>query len=145
MAMAALRINAPLVVAELFETEVVVIHLERGTYYSLTGAACQLWPLLAAGLDAEALVQSLGALGPDWAGAAGELHGFIALLLAEELVRADAGESLAPVAPPPPAAYQPPRLEKFTDMEELIALDPVHDVAASEGWPLRTPIGPESP
>ncbi len=31
-----------------------------------------------------------------------------------------------------------------TDMEELIALDPVHDVSAAEGWPLRTPLGPDT-
>jgi len=144
MRMSALRVNAPLVVAELFETEVVVIHLERGTYYSLTGAACQVWALLGGGLDAEALVRNLGALGEDWAGAAGELRAFIEELLAEELVRLEAPAPAATVAAPQPTSYQAPRLEKFTDMEELIALDPVHDVAANEGWPLRAPIGPET-
>jgi len=143
--MAALRVNAPLVVAELFETEVVVIHLERGTYYSLTGAACQLWPLLQGGLDAAGVVERLAALGSDWSAAAGELQAFIEQLLVEALLRTDAAPAPAQEPPQPQAAdYQPPKLEKFTDMEELIALDPVHDVAASEGWPLRTPIGPET-
>jgi hypothetical protein len=141
--MASLQVNAPLVVAELFDTEVVVIHLERGTYYSLTGAACRVWPLLGTGLDRDGIVQRLGALGPDWAAAAPELRDFLETLLVEELVRE--GEETRPAPPLVPEAYQPAGFEKFTDMEELIALDPVHDVSAAEGWPLRTPVGPDSP
>ena len=30
-----------------------------------------------------------------------------------------------------------PRLEKFTDMQHLILLDPVHEVDAGQGWPIR--------
>ncbi len=141
--MAALQVNAPTVVAEVFDIEVVVIHLERGTYYSLTGAACQLWRLLGCGLDASGIAQQLAALGPDWAGSASEIAAFLSALEAEELVCAGDATGSAPALATVP--YQPPRLEKFTDMEELIALDPVHDVSAAEGWPLRTPLGPDSP
>lgn len=141
--MASLQVNAPLVVAEVFETEVVVIHLERGTYYSLTGGACRIWPLLGTGLDKDGIVARLGALGPDWAAAAPSLHEFLDGLLVEELVRE--GDEARPAPTMAPEPYQPPLFEKFTDMEELIALDPVHDVSAAEGWPLRTPVGPDSP
>jgi hypothetical protein len=33
-----------------------------------------------------------------------------------------------------PAPFQPPLFEKFTDMEAMLLLDPVHDVD-DEGWP----------
>lgn len=140
--MPGLSVNGPYVVAEVFDNEVVVIHLERGTYYSLTGAACQFWPLLGSGRDAAGIAAALAELGPEWAAAQAELVAFAEELMAEELVQL-AELPQAPVAPAP-AAYQPPKLEKFTDMEELIALDPVHDVSAAEGWPLRTPLGPET-
>lgn len=145
--MAALVVNQPAVVAEIFDTEVVVINLERGTYYSLTGAARHLWPLLDGRLDAAGVAGALAALGADWAAAEAALAGFVQELLAEGLIRVEEGGASSPAAPAggPAPAYEPARLEKFTDMEELIALDPVHDVSGAQGWPLRTPLGPDTP
>jgi hypothetical protein len=37
-----------------------------------------------------------------------------------------------------PAAFEPPLLEKFTDMEDLLLLDPVHEVDG-RGWPHPAP------
>jgi hypothetical protein len=35
---------------------------------------------------------------------------------------------------PEPSGFEPPVLEKFTDMQDLILLDPVHEVD-ERGWP----------
>jgi hypothetical protein len=32
-------------------------------------------------------------------------------------------------------AFSPPVLQKFSDMQELLLVDPIHEVKA-EGWPL---------
>jgi hypothetical protein len=32
-------------------------------------------------------------------------------------------------------AFEPPLLEKFDDLQDLILLDPVHEVLEEEGWP----------
>ena len=34
--------------------------------------------------------------------------------------------------------YEPPQLEKYTDMQDLVLLDPVHEVDAT-GWPHPKP------
>jgi len=51
-------------------------------------------------------------------------------------VRAEENGSSAPVEAAPRAKepFERPVLEKFTDVQELLALDPVHDVDGS-GWP----------
>jgi hypothetical protein len=36
-----------------------------------------------------------------------------------------------------PLAFVSPVIETFNDMEELLKLDPVHDVDSMEGWPLK--------
>jgi hypothetical protein len=59
-------------------------------------------------------------------------------LAADDLVAGpgtDAGET--PVVPAVPG-IDPPVLESFTDLEELMLLDPVHDVD-ERGWPHATP------
>ena len=140
-----LVVNAPAVVAELFEEEVVAIHLDRGTYYSLSGGAPRLWPLIGCGLGAAAIAERIAApLPPGEAAAArAAVLAFLAELEAEELVR------IGPGAGEPPAlaageGFEPPRLERFTDMQELIALDPVHDVTDAEGWPVKPPLTPKA-
>jgi hypothetical protein len=44
------------------------------------------------------------------------------------------GKTPAPVEPGTP--FVPPVLERYTDMQELLFLDPIHDVDES-GWPHR--------
>jgi hypothetical protein len=38
-------------------------------------------------------------------------------------------------APPAGVSFRAPRLEKHTDMQDLILLDPVHEVDPQRGWP----------
>jgi hypothetical protein len=44
----------------------------------------------------------------------------------------------APEFATPPGAFGPPRLQKFTDMQELLLLDPIHEVDEA-GWPHTRP------
>jgi hypothetical protein len=68
-----------------------------------------------------------------------------------ELVEAGllvAGEAEPDPMPAPapvdrPAPWAAPALETFTDMQELILLDPVHEVEPGQGWPVARPDGPE--
>ena len=41
--------------------------------------------------------------------------------------------------PPLGAAWTAPVLEVFTDMEDLLLLDPIHDVSEAVGWPMQKP------
>ena len=141
--MNSLVVNSPAVVAEAFEEEVVVIHLERGTYYSLAGSAPRLWPLIGCGLDAAAIAARVAAATPgDAESVESAVLGFLRELEVEELLRPGAGSG-APPELSPAATFEPPTMEKFTDMQELIALDPVHDVSDAEGWPVKPPLTPK--
>jgi len=44
-------------------------------------------------------------------------------------------------APPLPAGtvFAPPVLEVYTDMQDLLLLDPIHDVDETVGWPSPKP------
>lgn len=35
--------------------------------------------------------------------------------------------------------YTPPIIETFRDLQELITIDPVHEVEETDGWPHRRP------
>jgi hypothetical protein len=37
-----------------------------------------------------------------------------------------------------PGAFQPPTLESYNDMQDLLLLDPIHDVD-DMGWPQKAP------
>src|SRR5690606_23510333 len=51
--------HAPTLLSRSFDDEFVVIDLETGTYYSLTGAAATAWELLGAGIDRAGLAEGL--------------------------------------------------------------------------------------
>jgi hypothetical protein len=75
---------------------------------------------------------------------AAELSAFIESLEAEQLVVPDPLDATgAPLAPAGPALpWEPLALETFTDMQELILLDPVHEVEPSQGWPVARTADP---
>jgi hypothetical protein len=131
------RINEPDVSAETFEEEVLVINLANGHYHSLRGSGVWLWQALTAGLGrSEAIDRLVLGRGED-AGAAEQSADFIDRLVDEGLLvtapeRIDVGG--CDVAPPGP--FVAPSMETFTDMENLLTIDPIHDVD-SQGWPHR--------
>ena len=119
--MADYRIRTPQVVHETVDGEVVAIDFDTGSYYSLRGPAEAVWSALGDSLQPLVVVA---------AGAAGEpalVAAFLDQLVEEGLVERDG---------PPADGTETGELafEKFSDMEELILLDPVHDVSEA-GWP----------
>ena len=60
---------------------------------------------------------------------------FIDRLTTEELLVASSVRTeSAAAAPEAPKVYSAPLIETFTDMEHLLAIDPIHEVDA-QGWP----------
>jgi hypothetical protein len=136
-----LRINAPKVISETIDSEAVVINLDSGTYYSLEGTAGEIWALVEHGLDPGRIVGVLRsrhhASGNEIEAAVGD---FLAELEGEELLVPADGGSFQGDAPDEPAGqgnlpFSPPRVARYTDLQHLIALDPIHEVEPSAGWP----------
>lgn len=150
---ACVKVNAPQVIHETIDGEVIVINLGTGSYYSLKGSGADVWGLIE-GPDGVAASDLAAALATRFDTPRSQLETslrpFLAELSAEELV---SWSTTTVSTPAPPtgdhwrsnghagaASFAPPVLEKFTDMQDLVLLDPVHEVAAT-GWPERRPDG----
>lgn len=135
------KINRPKVIDEAFDDEVVVINFDTGSYYSLSGVAADIWGLIGAGATAG---ETVDAVARRYTGSRPDIEAGVESLIAElereNLIVADAAGGA--YAKPAPAAekraFEAPRLDKYTDMQELILLDPIHEVDET-GWPNSKP------
>jgi Coenzyme PQQ synthesis protein D (PqqD) len=133
-------INAPDVIAETIEGETILVNLATGSYYSLEGSGTEIWNGLMNGGTPSVIADEL-ALRYD--GPAPEILAAIDQLVdelrAEQIVvetPATASETpvLAPAETGERRPFVSPTLKKFTDMQAIILLDPVHEVD-QRGWP----------
>lgn len=129
------------VLHDAIDGEVIVIDLRTGTYYSMRDSAADVWGLVqrAPGATPKQLADALGVRyeteGQDVESAVTD---FLERLHQEGLVSTTDGGT-APAAMPvesngQPRAFIAPVLDKFTDMQDLVLIDPVHEVSGA-GWP----------
>ncbi len=134
------RVNHPQVINETIDGEAIMINLVTGSYYSLDSVGGEVWGLVEQSLSVDDIVTELGRryeASEDVIRSA--VENLLGQLSHEQLVAHDETRSSALSAPTgPPAAvllpFRAPTLEKFTDMQDLILLDPVHEVD-TRGWP----------
>ena len=131
------------IVHESFEEEVVIIHLQTGKYYSLRQSGAFIWKSILADSDILSILNKLtGSYKVESDILEKDLYHLIGQLLDEGLLDESTDEAgpdrkdLHLVEVKEPADYQSPVLEVFTDMQDLILLDPIHDVNP-EGWPYQ--------
>ncbi len=150
MASAGLAVN-PGLLHETIEGEVMVIDLTTGSYYSLRASAADVWELIeqSPGATREAVVAALASKHKAaFTEVDASVSGFVDRLLQEGLLVASAQASSTPVLLHSGAngvsaqAFDPPVLEKYTDMQDLVLLDPVHEVDQT-GWPRRPSASPD--
>ena len=131
------QIDKSRIVHEEIDGEVIAIDLATGAYFSMQGTAAAVWRLLAGGsMGEKQIVEAVLEFCESVPrGAKDEVAGFIAQLRDHELVSDTVGRTSSVSLPSGEAGpYSTPVIEKYTDMEELILLDPVHEVD-SLGWP----------
>jgi hypothetical protein len=132
---------------ESIEGEVIIIDLDTGSYYSLRDEGAAIWAALEGGADQHEIVAELERRYEP----AGEpidtaLRRFVEELANEGLIAAASASDGHAVATARAAengdreVFRAPVLEKHTDMQELILLDPVHQVD-TRGWPYEAPTG----
>jgi hypothetical protein len=129
------QLNSPDVIQESIDGEVIVVHLVSGSYYSLLGAGVTLWNALLAGHDDQTLADFFDPP-PDPLAVAS----FVSQLQSEELLVPSSAPEITAAAPLTGGSFSPPVLQKFSDMQELLLVDPIHEVKA-EGWPLTNSQG----
>jgi hypothetical protein len=135
------EVNRPAVVASIVDGEVVAINLDTGSYYNIAGAGTDVWVAVERAASAREVTARLAHhYRASVTEIAPAVTRFMDELLAEGLIRPAGAD--APGAEPSARdlpsdgqdEFSPPILEKFTDMEDLLLVDPVHDVS-DRGWP----------
>lgn len=141
MAPSARFCSHPSVVHQTIDGEAILIHMETGTYFSLQSAASVAWSVLAEGCSAKQLAARLREIctGCPSTSLEQEVAEFIEELRREDLIiEGDvSGSSTAPTLPPS-VEYGPLTFQKFTDMQDLLLADPIHEVSDA-GWPMLPP------
>jgi hypothetical protein len=147
------RVNTPTVTHETIDGEAVIINLDSGNYYSLLGVGSFIWGLVERGVsagEAQSLVLQ------SYQGNAADIDRGVQELLMQLqqenlIVPVDGAEplELTELDPGPPSSnghekpsFNPPSLHKYSDMQELLLLDPIHDVDDA-GWPKPNPELPK--
>lgn len=129
------RVNAPNVVSEVIDGEAIVMDLRSGAYFSADGVGGAIWQAAADGATRDQILAWAKASFAAEANAVSEVGAFLDGVVEHQLmVTTDAGEGASIAAYT--QSYATPTLAIHEDMQDLITLDPIHDVG-EVGWPTR--------
>ncbi|MEL6929624.1 MAG: PqqD family protein [Cyanobacteria bacterium J06600_6] len=137
--------NSSDVVCETIDGEVVIVNLQRGDYYSLLRTATDIWSRIETGADREGLIKDLLKKYNAQASEITEaVEKFITVLQREGLISVEQVAKPTYVSPSIEVIlsqedkldFEWPEIEKFTDMEDLLLLDPIHEADQEKGWPI---------
>ncbi|MGE0725020.1 MAG: PqqD family protein, partial [Alphaproteobacteria bacterium] len=118
--------------------EVIIVDVVSGLYFNLQGTAVAIWEAIECGTTLAGLHRRMAErFEGDAETIAAAVDGMVATLSAEGLLVARP-EPPSIVAPAPAAAareaFIAPVVERYTDVQDLLTLDPIHDVS-DFGWP----------
>ena len=125
-------------VHETIDGEVILIQLDTGSYYSLGGSGAELWSLLGGRLAPEEVV---AAMRDRFDAPPGVVESAVERLTEELVAEGLLVQDGTGPAPEVPAAegtergpFVEPVLQKYTDMQDFLLVDPIHEVTDA-GWP----------
>lgn len=128
-------IDTSKVVFEKFEDETVLINLTSGNYYGTMNVGKAILTFLENGISFQNLLNIIStSYGKEIAEIEVDIQDFLTTLVNEGLVQITDLGSNEFSALENCNEYEKPLIEKYSDMQDLILLDPVHDVN-SKGWP----------
>jgi hypothetical protein len=122
------RVNSSEVTAKVLDGEAIVINLTDGAYYSLDGTGALVWAMAVTGFSGEEMAGELAdRYGAPLESVRADVDRLLEKLVAERLLLPGAPDGVPGALPEGLADtgdYAPPELEKYTDMSEMLALDP---------------------
>jgi len=130
-------INTPTVISEPMDGELVVINLDNGCYYSLNKTATRFWNQMEQGCSVNQAARQMARLyGNDETIVLADFTGFVQRLMEEQLIRVGEGghENGLLLKEEQGETYLKPSFEKYSDMQAMLLLDPIHEVS-EVGWP----------
>ena len=122
-----LRPNEPEIAATVIDGEAIIINVFTGVYYSLDGVGAVIWSLIDAGLRNQQIIERVAELyDVSTQQVREDLEKLTGQLLAERIVwiTAEPPQPGTPLIEKPASPYHSPELNIYTDMEDLLALDP---------------------
>lgn len=139
------RINKPAVIHEAFEDEVVVVNLDSGTYYSLDGVGAATWEFIERRATLDEMIEGVaGQYVGSRAAIDQALRQWVDELQHEGLIAPCGAQEVLGAAEPTPHTSRGPQpaqrpfatpvLHTYSDMTQILMLDPIHEVDEM-GWP----------
>lgn len=135
---------SPQVIHEVIDGETMLVRLDTGNYYNMNATGGQIWSLIEKGVSDQQIISRLTSLyALDTTGTT-QIGTFIKQLIAEELISPNGHSAEAKAAfhweslERLTGLFEPPIINKYSDMQELLILDPIHDVSDA-GWPNPKP------
>ena len=137
------QLNIPGVLREPFEGEEVIINLDTGVYFVLNAVGSVIFEMLQSTLSRPKILsyckEHFGKLGDK---EQSEINAITEELIVEGIIvpltelekKEPTTDEIQHLLSIKETAYQTPELHRFTDMQELLLLDPVHEVD-DRGWP----------
>lgn len=138
------QIRTPTVIHEVFDDEVVIVNLDSGDYYSLSDAGAACWNCLLSGYSVDETVEAVLS---QYQGDASEIRTSVVDLiedLCKETLIVERTDGRAPESAvdevegtdskPKKTPFVTPSLNRYSDMRDLLLIDPIHEVDES-GWP----------
>ena len=136
-----------------FDDEIVAINLKSGYYYSINGSGILIWELLTKSFSPRQIIKvHTNAFPGTDAEFEQSIKGFITGLESEGLLVQSGEEDkdaeisedfVQKIRSENKAIPKLPVFEKYTDQQELLLLDPIHEVS-DIGWPDRKEDSPEN-
>jgi Coenzyme PQQ synthesis protein D (PqqD) len=143
-------IDTAVVVSNIIDGEAIMLHRVSGNYFSTEGAGSLIWQWIGEGQGRGRILDMLTeGFTSERAGIETAVDSFLAELATHNLIREIAGGDYpaaeATVEPPagpmsaPGVRFAPPTLHVYSDIRNLLLLDPLHNVSEMAGWPTPKP------
>ena len=143
-------INTVVVASDIIDGEAIMLHRVSGNYFSTEGAGSLIWQWIGEGQGRGQIVDRLTErFTAGRAEIETSVDSFLAELASHKLVRETAGDELpaaeasvelpAKAIAEPRVRFAPPTLHVYSDIRNLLLLDPLHDVSEMAGWPTPKP------
>lgn len=127
-------------ISEVIDNDTVIVNLQTGCYYSLNATASFIWDMLKEGSDNDSIANNYKTVfNIEYATASKDTANILSTLKNKSLINrtaeiADIETDFSFSIP-----YIEPVIEEFTDMQEMLLLDPIHEVS-EDGWPYKKDV-----
>ncbi|MFA6055625.1 MAG: PqqD family peptide modification chaperone [Thermodesulfovibrionales bacterium] len=139
------RINSSKVIHETIDGETVIVNLDSGNYYSLDKVGADIWECIVKNVPMHRIIETIAS---QYTGEREEIekamYQFVDEMQQENLIAINESHGYVSEAHIGPedeteqmkerSIFATPVLHKYSDMQDLLLLDPIHEVDET-GWP----------